>query len=84
MEIAELYLNHTPINEIERITGVPRKKLEYLIYHKMGLKRDPIINPKTDRVMYLTKWGYKPHEIAEGEGMKLKTVERILKNGKKQ
>ena len=80
MTIEQLYLNHKSLSEIEQITGIRKKRLEYLIYHKMGLKREPKKHPKTDRVLHLKTWGYNPEEIAEGEGIKLKTVRKILEN----
>lgn len=76
----DLWKQGIPVREIVELTGLTRYKVWQAIGDVKGpnSRVKPESHPKANRVLYLANWGYKPHEIADGEGIKLKTVERIL------
>lgn len=75
-----MWKSGVPVREIVERTGLTKYKVWQAIGQVKGPKsrHKPEKHPKAERVIYLYKWNYKPSEIAEGEGMNLKTVERIL------
>jgi hypothetical protein len=78
--VIELWKAGVPVREIVERTGLTKYKVWQAIGQTKGPKsrHKPEKHPKAERVIYLFNWNYKPHEIAEGEGMKLKTVQRII------
>lgn len=84
-KIKNLFLQGFKLREISEMTGVNIKNIEYIVYSKFNLprRRKPSSNINESRILHLTKWGYGPEEISVGEGIKLKTVKRVL-NGKNE
>lgn len=79
-KIKDLFLQGYKLREISSRTGLNIRKVEYLVYEKLSLprRRKELNDPNRDRILYLSRWGYEPEEISEGEGIKLKTVKRII------
>lgn len=83
--IKELYLQGKTYREITELTGLGRRKIEYWAIEKYKLpqrcvKKIVLKTPpeKIDKVLRLNQWGYEPEEIAEGEFLKLKEVQKII------
>ena len=82
MTVLDLWKSGKPVREIIELTGLSKYKVWQMIGPTKGpnSRVKPENHPKSNRVLYLANWGYKPSEIAEGEGIRLKTVERILES----
>lgn len=79
-KVKHLFIEGYKLKDISSKTGLDMRKVEYLVYEKLSLprRRKELNDPNRDRILYLFKWGYEPEEISEGEGIKLKTVKRII------
>lgn len=79
-QVKHLFIQGFKLKDISSKTGLNIRKVEYLVYEKLSLprRRKELNDPNRDRILYLSKWGYEPEEISEGEGIKLKTVKRII------
>lgn len=79
-QVRNLFIQGYKLKDISSKTGLNIRKVEYLVYEKLSLprRRKELNDPNRDRILYLFKWGYEPEEISEGEGIKLKTVKRII------
>ena len=82
--IIKLYKEGKTLKEIKEITGLSKHHVEKEIYQVHGLSKrrkrsEP--HPKAEKVLHLSRWGYKPEEIAEGENIPLRSVLIILRNG---
>jgi hypothetical protein len=80
MEVIEMWKAGVSVREIVERTGLTKYRVLQSIGQVKGPKsrHKPEKHPKAQRVIYLYKWNYKPHEISEGEGINLKTVQRII------
>lgn len=79
-QVRNLFIEGYKLKDISSRTGLNIRKVEYLVYEKLSLprRRKELNDPNRDRILYLSRWGYEPEEISEGEGIKLKTVKRII------
>jgi hypothetical protein len=80
MEVIEMWKAGVTVREIVERTGLTKYRVLQSIGQTKGprSRTNPEKHPKAERVIYLYKWNYKPHEISEGEGINLKTVQRII------
>ena len=84
-EIFSLYRQDLSLAEIERITKIPMHSIHYQIYEaNQNVDRSKVSLDQKNRINILTNFGYKPKEIAEDLGLKLKIVNHEIRQLKKQ